>query len=335
MNPLVSILIPAFNSEGWIAETIRSAVGQNWHRKEVILVDDGSTDRTLCIAKQFASKSVCVISQANQGASAARNRALALAQGDYVQWLDADDLLAPDKIKLQIEAAEMIRDSRVLLSSAWGRFYFRHQKARFSAGALWGDMTPFEWLLRKVGESAWMAIESWLVSRELTQLAGPWDESMSRDDDGEYFCRVVSASRRIKFVPDAKSYCRGGNLGSLSSDSSLSRSKLESQFKSICRHIQCLRSFEDSERTKAACLQFLRAWLIDFYPEQTDLVAKLDTLALELGGELGVPKLKWKYALTRSVCGWKTAKRAMRSLPVPGILIRRSWDKMLSICCSK
>src|SRR5438477_8120607 len=106
MRPLVSILIPAYNAERWIADTIRSALGQTWLRKEIIVVDDGSRDRTLSIAQRFSSKSVSVVTQENQGASAARNRALALSQGESIQWLDADDLLAPDKIAKQVDALD-------------------------------------------------------------------------------------------------------------------------------------------------------------------------------------------------------------------------------------
>src|SRR2546426_7644091 len=98
MKPLVSILIPAFNAEQYIGEAIESAEGQTWQRKEIIVVDDGSTDQTLSVARRFASKAVTVITQPNEGASSARNKAFSVCQGDYIQWLDADDLLAPDKI---------------------------------------------------------------------------------------------------------------------------------------------------------------------------------------------------------------------------------------------
>src|ERR1700687_2315947 len=106
MKPLVSILIPAFNAQDCISDTLRSAIAQTWERKEIIVVDDGSTDQTLAIARQFESQGVQVITQSNQGAAAARNKALSLSQGDYIQWLDSDDLLGPDKIALQMAAVE-------------------------------------------------------------------------------------------------------------------------------------------------------------------------------------------------------------------------------------
>src|SRR5947208_2891018 len=116
MDALVSILIPAFNSEAWIAETIESALVQTWPRKEIIIVDDGSTDRTLAVAREFASKEVSVLTQPNQGAAAARNKAYSISQGKYIQWLDADDVLAPDKIARQMELCGHAGDTRMLLS---------------------------------------------------------------------------------------------------------------------------------------------------------------------------------------------------------------------------
>ncbi|MEO1560685.1 MAG: glycosyltransferase family 2 protein, partial [Cyanobacteria bacterium J06632_19] len=89
MTTLVSILIPAYNSEEWISETIDSAIAQTWSNIEIIIVDDGSKDNTLAVAKKYASTKIKVISQPNKGASAARNRALQEAQGDFIQYLDA------------------------------------------------------------------------------------------------------------------------------------------------------------------------------------------------------------------------------------------------------
>ena len=99
---LVSICIPVFNSEKWLGDTINSALAQTWSNKELIIVDDGSADNSLKIARKFESSIVKVISQNNRGACAARNKALANAQGDFIQWLDADDILAPDKIEIQL-----------------------------------------------------------------------------------------------------------------------------------------------------------------------------------------------------------------------------------------
>ena len=116
MQPLVSIAIPAYNAEEWIGHTLESAVGQTWPRKEIIVVNDGSTDRTAEIAKRFASKQLKVVSTENRGLSAAVNHALRQCQGDYIQELDSDDLLAPNKIEVQLAALQETDSKRILLS---------------------------------------------------------------------------------------------------------------------------------------------------------------------------------------------------------------------------
>src|SRR5262249_35003921 len=149
-----------------------------------------------------------VVSQENSGAAAARNHALSLCQGDYIQWLDADDLLSPDKISLQMAAAGQSEDPRKLISGAFGRFLYRWRHAEFAATDLWTDLTPREWLLRKLEQNLYMQTATWLVSRELTDAAGEWNTSMLSDDDGEYFCRVLLQSHGTLFVPPARMYYR-------------------------------------------------------------------------------------------------------------------------------
>jgi glycosyltransferase involved in cell wall biosynthesis len=329
MQPLVSILVPAYNAERRLADTIKSALGQTWPRKELIIVNDGSTDQTLQVARQFESKEVIVVTQDNQGAAAARNNALSRCQGDYIQWLDADDLLAPDKIAKQMESVERCAGKRTLFSSSWAYFFNRCEKAKFTPTPLWFDLSPLEWLLRKVEHNLYMADSSWLVSRELTNAAGPWNSQLSLDDDGEYFCRVLLASDGVKFVPEARSYYRRSGFGSLSNIGA-SRKKAESQFQSMQAHINSLRSLEDSERTRVACLAFLQRWLITFYPEQMDIVRKMEGLAATLGGRLEPARLPWKYAWIERVFGWRFAKRLQLDYNRLKASATSSWDKGLN-----
>lgn len=328
MKPLVSILIPAYNAEGWIAESLQSAIEQTWPRKEIIVVDDGSRDSTLAIAQSYAGPNVQVVSQENGGASAARNRLLSLAQGDYMQWLDADDLLAPDKVAKQMEYAGLIGSSRMLLSGSWGKFYHNLKRAQFNPTALWGDLQPAEWLFRKLDQNLWMAIESWLVSRTLSELAGPWNENLSVDDDGEYFCRLVSKSEGVKFVPQAKCFCRRSEFNSLSRSLDFSLGGQDSQFESMRLQIAHLRSTEETVRVREACLKYLRRWLVHFYPERPDILARANELAADLGGSLEIPRLPWKYAWMTPVIGWRLAKRVSIALRRTRGIIHNAWDRL-------
>jgi len=328
MTPLVSILIPAYNAERWIGDTIQSALAQTWPRAEVIIVDDGSRDRTFQTARQFASKTVSVVTQENQGASAARNRAFELSQGDYVQWLDADDLVAPDKIARQMEAAEEVGSKRTLISSAWAYFIYSQNRAEFVPTPLWCDLAPVEWLIRKMGQNLQMPPATWLVSRELTQSAGPWDTRLTFDDDGEYFCRAVRASDGIRFIPEARIFYRVSGPGTVS-DFDQSEEKLASLFLSMQLHVQYLRSLEDSERIRAACLSYLQRRLFRFYPEHKRLVDELQQLAGSLGSRLEVSQLRWKYSLIQKLLGWKLTMRVRQHYNRSKSFLVRSIDKAL------
>jgi len=312
MAELVSVLIPAYNAERWLATTMRSVLAQTWPRVETIIVDDGSRDGTLAAARAWESASVKVVTQHNSGACAARNAALALAQGAYIQWLDADDLLHPDKIAVQMAAAERASNRRVLLSGPFGTFYYRTEKAVFAKTSLWRDLTPLDYLLTRFNENACFQTDAWLVSRELTEAAGPWTDFGSPDDDGEYFCRVAIKSAGVKFVPDARSYYRIGNMGSLAN--TRSTKAVNALFTSKVKSIRYLLALEDSARTRAACVQLLQDWVFDLWGNE-EVVAEARLLATELGGVLERPALKWKYKPVEWLMGYDAAFKTRRILP--------------------
>ncbi|HEY5752806.1 MAG TPA: glycosyltransferase family A protein [Chthoniobacterales bacterium] len=326
-TPLVSILIPAHNAQRWISSTVQSALAQTWPSKEIIIVDDGSSDETLTIARSLESRDVAVVSQQKQGASAARNTAYSIAQGDYIQWLDADDLLDPHKISHQMAVAIRCNSQRTLFSGAWGAFIYRVCKARFVPTALWCDLSPIEWLLRKLGQNLWMQTATWLTSRTLTDVAGRWDTRMLSDDDGEYFSRVILASDGIRFVPDARMYYRRG-FPSLSYIGDCRR-QLEALLLSLRLNIDYIRSLEDSQRVRAACREYLRTSLIYFYPEHPDLVDGVKELAAAIREPMQPPHLSWKYCWIQKLCGWHASKRAQMHYNQAKLFFLRSWDKTM------
>lgn len=126
---LVSVVIPAFNAQDWISETIQSVLAQTYKNIEVIVVDDGSTDRTFAIAEmglQSSPFSSRILTQNNLGVSAARNRGWREAAGEWIQFLDADDVLAPGKIETQI-GSPAAKAADVIYSD-WGRLTCRSGK---------------------------------------------------------------------------------------------------------------------------------------------------------------------------------------------------------------
>ena len=326
-KPLVSILIAAYNAQEWLAETLESAVGQSWSRKEIIVVDDGSRDRTGDIAREFASKGVKLLRQENAGLCAGVNTAYQQCQGDYIQFLDADDLLAPDKIERQIAALHEGDSRRLLLSSPWAPFYYRTRGARFVRNSFWEDLSPVEWLLRKMSEGTHMQNATWLVSRELTEAAGPWDTSLHYDQDGEYFARVLLASVGTRFVSGTGIFYRDTGTNRISYIGNSDKKK-DSLFRSMKLHMQYLRSLEDSDRVRKACVAYMQIWYSAFYPERKDILAEMQVLANQFGGQLREPSLSSKYSLVKGVFGYGAARQTQMKLAAYRIAAMRCFDKL-------
>jgi len=326
MKPLVSILITAYKAEDTIAYTLQSAVAQTWPHKEIIVVDDGSTDSTAEVARGF--KEVRVVSTENHGLSGAQNNAFPLSQGDYIQYLDADDLLAPDKIERQLAALREFDGKRVLLSSPWAPFYYRTRHARFVRNSVWQDLSPVDWLSTAMRENIHMQNATWLVSRQLAKAAGPWDTRLHFDQDGEYFCRVLLASEGTRFVPGTGIYYRASGANSVSFIGNSDKKK-DSLLLTMKLHIKYLRSLEDSERVRKACLAYIQTWCRNFYPERPDLMQEAQQLAASLGGRLSLPNVSWKYAWIQRLFGFAVAKRASQRWNDYKSSVMRSWDKAL------
>jgi hypothetical protein len=206
---------------------------------------------------------------------------------------------------------------------------YRPAKARFVPTPLWCDLSPTEWLYRKMSQNLHMQTATWLVSRELTEAAGPWNTELRVNNDGEYFCRVLLESDSIRFVRDATVFYRHSGFDRVSYIGQSER-KMESLFLALQLHIRYLRTLEDSDRVRAACVKLLQTWVLTFYPKRLDLVRRAEELAESLGGRLEVPRLSWKYAWIQKSFGWRPAKRVQLAMRQAKWSALRVWDKALS-----
>ena len=302
MKPLVSVLIAAYNAATWIAETLDSASQQTWENVEIIVVDDGSKDETLSIARQYESSAIKVIHQDNQGASAARNHALKIAQGDFIQYLDADDLLATDKIERQLNLWQSSAQDRVI-SGEWARFVSSSDEAKFDPDPLWKDMLPVDWLVCAWQGHWMMHPAAWLVPRSISDRAGYWDESLSLNDDGEYFSRVVLASKGVQFCPGARSYYRSGINGSLSGRKT--NVAWQSAFSAIDQSIQHLLAQEESLRTRQVAANMLQRLIYEVYPDVPELRHAAALKVNHLGGATERPMGGPFFQVLMTVLGWE------------------------------
>lgn len=303
---LVSIIIPCFNAARWLPETVESALAQSWAHREVLVIDDGSRDESLRIARQFESRGVRVFSQANQGASAARNRGLVEAKGDFFQFLDADDLLHPDKIATQVGLLEK-REHGTVASGRWGRFAGNPRETRFVDDPVFRDLTAMEFLRLAAHEGHMMHPAAWLTPARVAREAGPWDESLSLNDDGEYFARVLLASGGIAHCAEAQSYYRSGIAGTLSKRSD------EKAQRSLFRSMELTASYmwraDPSAETRSALAALYLRLLHELYPAPRNLIT--DTLRRidEFGGTVTPPPMGPRSKMLARLIGWKATRR--------------------------
>jgi glycosyltransferase involved in cell wall biosynthesis len=210
---LVSIIIPVYNAEKVLEETIVNALAQTYRHREIIVVDDGSSDNSVQIAKKFEGTGVKVIEQINAGAAIARNTGLAYASGKYIQFLDAGDLLSNDKIEKQVNALHG-SDTKLAVCN-YVFFHSTNDLGKLSAADqsrfIYSTTDTISFLLNLWGgngESNFIQTNSWLTPVHLIRKAGGWRNYRCPDDDGEFFARMALAADEIIYVSDTLNYYR-------------------------------------------------------------------------------------------------------------------------------
>lgn len=307
MTPLVSILIPCHNAAPWLAATLDSALAQTWPKIEVIVVDDGSTDDSLALARSFTGRGVRVLEQPNRGACAARNRARRSANGDFIQYLDADDLLLPDKIARQISVLTAPGFTGSLVSAEWARFNGEPATATSCPDELWQDQDAVTWETLALAKNLMMHPAAWLMTRSLCEAVGDWDESLTLNDDGEYFSRARFMAGHIRFVAGARSLYRSGIPGSLSSPNS--RRALASAFHSHELIHRRLLDRQDTPGARQACADAWMHFAFVAAPIAPDLADRAEQAAGTLGGSRLKPAGGRFFRAACQAAGWRRAVR--------------------------
>jgi glycosyltransferase involved in cell wall biosynthesis len=314
-SPAVSIIIPAYNAARWIADTLQSALAQTWKNKEIILIDDGSTDDTVAIAERHECTVLKIIRQDNQGPGVARNKAFQESQGDYIQYLDHDDLLSPEKVEAQLKVLMESPPRMVGVSSA---VYFMdgqdpHDAKRQDGWPMVSTDDPVNWLIDLFGPDGPFSMVPpgcWLTPRVLVEEAGAWDERPTPDDDGEFFTRVIVRSSGIRRAETGTFYFRkhpdGQNRGCMRTE------ELHwGALRSTERKAQVILAESETPRAKRALANLFMVRAVasyPFYPEITSVAIKR---AEELGGASYFPPFgTWRGDLLSRLVGWKLARKA-------------------------
>jgi glycosyltransferase involved in cell wall biosynthesis len=191
MRPLVSIIIPVYNADQFLERTLLSAQQQTYDNLEIIVVNDGSTDTSSQIAAKYAfcDPRIKTVDQRNSGVASARNAGLRCASGDYVAFLDADDIWHPTKIERQIEVLLASTDS-----TGWGSVYSLHryidvQDRVLQSGRFWSQ--PGDFITHLVTHRTECGSKI-LARRELAIAVGGYDTEMSGAEDFDFELKLIA-----------------------------------------------------------------------------------------------------------------------------------------------
>lgn len=313
IKPLVSIIIPVYNKVGFVGKTMDSALEQTYSKIELVLINDGSTDGSLAVLQEYADRFpefVKLIDSENKGVSGATNLGIQAAKGEYIQFLDADDLMSSDKIERQIQLLSGKRPE-TLASCEWVNFReFIHQYNRVRYGVFQDFKLGLDLLLRFWNHQEMMAISSYLTHRDLIQKAGPWDDSLTINQDGEFFTRVLLNADKVLFEPNGRVYYRSPGGGNVSQQKSYIA--MASLLKSYQAYEQAVLPVEDSLRMRIALKKVYQKFIYDVFPHYPDLIKKAESLmnglAVNETTYIGGPK----FQQLSKLFGFKNALRIKR-----------------------
>jgi glycosyltransferase involved in cell wall biosynthesis len=185
--PLISVIIPAYNSSKTIQQTIESVLNQTFTDFELLVIDDGSQDATLEVVKRISDQRLQIFSYPNAGVSVTRNRGLAKAVGEYISFLDADDLWTPDKLDAQLNALQANPQAAVAYS--WTDYIDECDRFLYPGSHITANGDVYAKLL--LGDFLENGSNA-LVRRAALIDVGGFDESLVGPEDWELFLRLAA-----------------------------------------------------------------------------------------------------------------------------------------------
>ncbi len=202
MDDKISILIPCYNAEKWIEQTIKSALNQTYLNKEIIVVDDGSTDGSLAIIKGF-SNYIFWEESPNRGGNLTRNRLLSLSNGKWLQYLDADDYLLPNKLENQANFISTVPDADLIWSPGLLEYYDGN-KFRRELGPVYQQRDPWillaRWHFPQTGRVLWR--------KKAILDVGGWNVKQPCCQEHELYLRLLMAGKNFVYLEDPSSVYR-------------------------------------------------------------------------------------------------------------------------------
>ena len=220
-NPLVSIIIPTYNRAHLIGETLDSVLAQTYQNWECIIVDDGSTDNTEEVVSAYVDKDSRFQfyhrpDTHKSGGNGARNYGFSLSKGEYINWFDSDDIFSNNKIYSQVLLT--VENNVEVLTCKWGRFQNDKNEFELKNLNIYKHYNKGVDLLEKYAVyNEFYPSHVFLVKRLTCMKAGLWNENLSINQDGEFFCRILIACKSLRHSADSYVLYRTPTLENVSS----------------------------------------------------------------------------------------------------------------------
>jgi glycosyltransferase involved in cell wall biosynthesis len=195
-TPLISCIVPVFNGERYLGETLDSILGQTYQPLEIIVADDGSADGTPTVVSRYGDR-ICYLQQENAGASAARNLGIAAATGEYFAFLDADDLWHKEKLARQMarfDARAELDGCVTMVQNFWVP-QLGQEAARYRDHFLSKPVPGYH-------------SETLLARRSIFETLGPFNPALRHADKTDWFLRAAESGAVIELLPDILVYRR-------------------------------------------------------------------------------------------------------------------------------
>lgn len=223
----VSVIIPCHNEQRFLEACLNSVLRQQYRPIEVIMVDDGSTDGTRSIMQKYEKTAeeginVICIFQEQKGAPAARNVGCRLSQGEFIQFLDGDDVLSSNKLMDQVQLLNDMPEVDVAYGD--GQYLIQLSNGGIEKGRIISIGSTSD-ILESMLEGKWVPLFSYLSRRSAIWKCGPWDSSMPVNQDYEYFLRMAIQDCSFQFCNGNTGLYRKHDLGRLSEQAAVIRGR--------------------------------------------------------------------------------------------------------------
>jgi len=233
--PGISVIIPNYNRESLIGETIANLLAQTLPPQEIIVVDDGSTDKSVEVIRSFGNK-VKLIQQANQGPGTARNAGLKIASGEFVQFQDSDDLYSLNKLEMQAKLLEETGSD--IAFSPWVKLKIDGRNAALENHVLQQKMPPTKLSLPAWWLRGWSTVfQSLLFRKSFLTRVGFYRTDLMPSEDTEFFFRLLTSAPRVAFTDEALTLYRVHNVNKITQDEGTSSARRAIDW---ARCLQCM-----------------------------------------------------------------------------------------------